>query len=770
MLRPTALALLFAATASSFGCVENLPPEAPPPPPPPLAPVPQQVAADDRAVILPASASAIDFERMARYPEPGLLVPRLPSFSPDGKRVVYLASEAQDKSTEMALFELDLASKSTRVVARAEDLLKDAKATKLSREEELRRERQRQRSKGITQYSWAKRANVMVIPLGGDLFVYDKGQVSRVTETKEPEIDPKLTDDGTKLAYVRGSEVFVMDLATKKETQLTKGAKGSVTHGQSDFNAQEELDEPSGFFWSPAGDKLAFLEVDDAKVGSVAVLGYRNGAADYMDQKYPITGGTNPSVKVAIVDVKSKKTTYLSWPKQEERYVTRFTWSPDGKSLYLQALSRDQKRSALVRADAASGKVSEVFASTSSSWVDLAEMHPLEKSARFLWVGDGEGATKGHDTLQLRDAADGKLVRTLASGAGEVKRVVAVDEAQGRVFFTGSFDGLAQTHLYVVSLEGGAPKRLTPERGTHNISDGSQATGFLDLHSALDRAPKLTIRGLDGAPIGEVAIAPDPAVEALHIRSPELVEIKGPSGDTLVGQLLKPRDLVQGKRYPVLVAVYGGPGVQTMLDTWQPHMLWQHLADRGFVVFQLDNRGSTGRGHAFESALYGKLGEVELEDQLAGVAWLKQQPFVDGSRFAMAGHSYGGFMTLAAMLKAPGTFQVGVAGAPVTDFKLYDSAYTERYLGTPQSNPKGYEGTDMTRVASKLQGKLLVLHSLMDENVHFQNTANLLDAFVAADKTIDFFVFPGERHGYRGKGAYPYALHRTVDFITSNLK
>jgi dipeptidyl-peptidase-4 len=261
----------------------------------------------------------------------------------------------------------------------------------------------------------------------------------------------------------------------------------------------------------------------------------------------------------------------------------------------------------------------------------------------------------------------------------------------------------------------------------------------------------------------------EPDFDDMRLRAPELVTVSSGEGPELHGALLKPRDMVAGVKYPLIVMVYGGPGVQTVLDQWNPRLLWQHLADRGFVIWQLDNRGSTGRGHAFETPIDQKMGEIELTDQLRGLDHVTQYPFVDAERVGIYGHSYGGYMTLIAMLRAADRFQVGVSGSPVTDWRYYDTGYTERYMGTPESNPKGYDSTSILSEADKLEGKLMIIHALMDENVHFEHTAAMIDAFVAADKDFDLLVFPGERHGYRSPKARRYAYRRVVEYFVEHL-
>jgi dipeptidyl-peptidase 4 len=728
--------------------------------------------------ILGAEASRIDFARMSRFPEPGWQVPRSIAFAPDNKQITFLRSEGETE--EMALWAYDRGAKTSKVILRAADLVAEDKPT--SREEELRRERQRKRIAGITGYVWAKKAPLMVLPHGGDVFVRDgDAAVRRLTETKEPEIDPKPCATGERVAFVRGSELYAIDVPARapradragkaeavREVALTKGAPAGVTRGQSDFNGQEEFDEDSGFWWSPRCDRIAYLEVDERQVAEVPVLGFRGGAPDLMMQKYPRSGAKNPVVRPFLVDVATKKTVPIRFEREPdaERYLGRFTWSADGKHLWLQALRRDQKRLELWRADATSGKAVEVSFEVSPTWMEFAAMKLLEKTPRYLWTT----VVGGHVHLELRDATSGAAVAKLTQGEWDVTAVKGVDEEKNRALFTATKESPLEEHLYAVDLAGGAtPVRLTPERGVHEVELDPTGRDVIDTHSAVDRAPRVTIRDAGGAGVGELPVTIDADLASLELRPTEAVTVKSPGGPLLHGALLKPRKMVAGKRYPAVVMVYGGPGAQTIRDRWSPRLLWQHLADRGVVVFGLDNRGSQGRGPAFAAAIHRNAGRAELEDQLAGAAWLASQPYVDGKRLGIYGHSYGGFMAALAMLSAPGRFAVGVAGSPVTDWRYYDTGYTERYMGTPADNPAGYDGTDLGKKAAGLQGKLFIIHALMDENVHFENTAHLVDALVTANKDFDLLVFPGERHGYRNPAARQYAQRRVVDYFAAHL-
>jgi dipeptidyl-peptidase-4 len=725
----------------------------------------QDTPPTSRPPILGPEASAVDFERIARFPEPGWNVPRHVAFSPDGKLITFLESESG--SDAMALFALDVATHTPRVLVRAADLVQKSDKP-LSREEELRRERQRTRISGVTEYRWARRANVMILPHAGELYYRDEaGAITQLTGGGEPVIDPKLTDDGARVVFVRKGELVMIDARTRKETPLTQGAPEGVTHGLSDFIGQEEFDEESGFWPSPAGDRVAYLEVDEREVDQVPVMGYRQKGPDLMQQRYPRAGAKNPVVRAGILDVATKKTTWLTLPAPfaGERYLGRFQWSPDGKALWLQALTRDQQRLGVLRADPATGQVKEMWSATSPTWVEFVKLRLLEKSARAVATTvDG-----GHDHLEVRDTTTGARVAQLTRGDWDVESIPGIDEARGVVFFTGTMTAPLERRLHAVPIAGGAVETLTAERGEHAIVMSRDAKTYVDESSAADRPPRAAVRSVAGAALGDLPAPEDADLPKLGLRTPEIVEVKSPGGQTLYGALLKPRVMEEGKRYPVVVMVYGGPGVQMVHDAWAPRLLWQHLADRGFVVFQLDNRGSHGRGPGFQAPIYKHMGEAELADQLAGLDALAKMPFVDTTRAAVYGHSYGGFMAALAMLAAPGRFKVGIAGAPVTDWRLYDTGYTERYMSTPALNPAGYEASDLSKKAQNLQGRLLLLHSLMDENVHFEHTARLVDALVAAGKPFDFFVFPGERHGYRDPGARRYAMRRVVDYLVENL-
>jgi dipeptidyl-peptidase-4 len=710
------------------------------------------------------SASPITFERIARFPPPGWQVPRAARVSPDGTLVTYLQAEAGGE--EMSLFAYDLSTRKHRVLVRPADLAEADRV--MSRAEELRRERQRKRITGITAYAWADEADVMVLPVGGDVFVRrPSGEIARLTHSSEPAIDPQICADGSRVAFVRGQELYVVELARGQETALTRGAPTGVTRGQSDFNGQEEFGEPSGFWWAPTCDRIAYLEVDESPVGQIPVLGYREDT-DLQLLRYPRAGTANPMVTLHVLQLSTGASQPVALPAAppfaDGQYLGRVHFSDDGQTLYVQRIDRAQQHLALVRIDLGTGKAVHIVEERSDTWIELAPMRVV--GDHLLWTGPREG---GHRHLELRDPRTGALRRRLTSGDWDVFQLLGLDGSGQRVLFVGNVDSVLERQVYAQALAGDELRRVSRGEGVHQVGGRNAAQGWVDIHSSRTTPPKDTVHDAAGKVVGELPVALDDDFEALRLRPPEIVELSGNGLPTLYGALLTPRHLLPGKRYPVIVFVYGGPAVQTIKNEYNPRLLWQHLADRGFVVWQLDNRGTRGRGHDFEAAIYRNLGRVELADQLRGVEHLRGLPFVDPARIGIYGHSYGGFMAALAMLEAPAIFKVGVCGSPVTDWRLYDTGYTERYLSTPEQNQAGYEAATLTSRAARLEGKLMLVHALMDENVHFEHSAKLVDALVAADKDFDLLVFPGERHGYRNPAARQYAYRRVVDYFAQNL-
>lgn len=711
------------------------------------------------------------FARIAKFPEPGWQVPRSASFSPDGKRLTYLLSD--NGGEEMALWSFDLATQKSTVILRASDLTAASAPATKSLAQELRDERQRKRIKGITEYQWAANADTLIVPSGADVFAVQglsgssPPTITELTKADGEVLDPQLCADGTKVAFVRGSELAVLDVATQRETALTSGAPSGVTRGLSDFNGQEEFDEPSGLFWSPNCTSLAYLEVDERGVAEEPVMGHRGGETRLMMQKYPRTGAANPSVTVSIVDVKSKRRRAVPLPASVPvgGYFGRFQFTSDSKTLVFWALDRAQRTLTLVATDlsGATPKSRVVYTRhVERGWLELQDLVVAEDD-QAVWTLIED---KGHDHL-ARVPLSGEAPTLYTHGEWDVIGIAGLAAGTSRPQILATRDDPIGRMLYEVSGPD-ALTLLTPDRGYHDVVTSSEGDAFFDIVSSTATAPRAILHTRTSKL--EIQLPTDADISALALRTPEALEIPLPDGGPkLFGALLPPRKLEPGKTYPLIVMVYGGPGVQTVLNRWAPRLLWQHLADRGFFVMQVDNRGSSGRGPAFAQAIDRRLGEIELADQLAALDHVLAKHPIDRQRVGIYGHSYGGFMAALAMLKAPGRFSTAVAGSPVTDWRLYDTGYTERYMGTPAQNVAGYDASDLEKFAGGLSGNLLLLHALMDENVHFQNTADLVDALVRAGKPFDYFVFPGERHGYRSSEARSYANAMVARYFAQKL-
>ena len=480
--------------------------------------------------------------------------------------------------------------------------------------------------------------------------------------------------------------------------------------------------------------------------------------------RYPFAGALNAYLRLGVIDVEGGETTWMDLGPDRDIYVARVGWRPDG-ILTAQLLSRDQRTLKLV-SFASDGTSTLLIEERGEPWLNLAGETDFLPDGSIVWSTE----RSGYRHISLHDAA-GNHLRTLTAGPWVVTAVVAVDDTARLVYFMATKDGVRERHLYRVSLDGGATERLTHEPGYHSVVLSPDHRAFIDSWSSLAQAPCVVLRSLVGAdPVTLFANEGNSAVE-LALPLPEFVEVRASDGTPLQGAIYAPANQEPGRKYPAIVSVYGGPHVQRIADEWSLTMdlRAQYLAQEGFVVFKLDNRGGANRGLSFEAALADRAGTVEIEDQVAGVRYLASLGYVDASRVGVYGWSYGGYMTCMAMMRNPEVFKVGVAGAPVTHWDGYDTAYTERYMGTPLSNPEGYFDSAVLSHVAGLQGKLLLVHGMVDENVHFRHTARLITALTAADKDYDLLIFPEERHMPRDAKGMEYQERRVTQYFKDHL-
>jgi dipeptidyl-peptidase 4 len=688
---------------------------------------------------------------------------REPKFSPDGRYVTYLQGKADNKD------QLDLWAFDTR--AGTSRLLVDSRALvggeeRLSAEEEARRERQRTASlRGIVEYEFSSDGKRLLIPLGGDLYLYDltarANPVTRLTSTDAYETDARFSPRGNYVSFVRDQNLFVIDLRTRTERALTTAGRGLVQYGVAEFVAQEEMDRSTGYWWSPDDSRIAYTRIDDAPVQEVERFEvYADGARTFR-QRYPTAGTANAHVELQVVELAGGGVTNVDL-QLGDGYLARVDWFQDSRHIAVQRQTRDQKRLDLLKIDASTGRGSPILTETSAHWIELNDdLRFLKSRPAFIW---GSRRT-GYKHLYLYDL-DGKLIRPLTAGEwmvvgdGVETGVVGVDEKQARVYFLANQASPLERHLYSTSLETRDPavvQKISREPGWHSAQLLPGGQSYFDVYSSPERPPQAALHRLDGS-VQHTLV--DNALDASHPYHSYLADhvkeqygsIDASDGQKLYYRLLKPKAMEAGKRYPVVIDTYGGPHFQYVRQDWMggaraaQGYFRQVLAQHGFVVFVLDNRGSGFRGEAFESALAMQFGKAEIADQLRGIEFLKTQPFVDPQRIGIMGWSYGGFMTLKA-LTTTDAFKAGVAGAPVTDWRVYDTHYTERYLGLPSVNASGYEASAVIPNAGALQSKLLLVHGMADDNVLFTHSTMMMQALQAKAKPFDVMTYPGSKHG-----------------------
>ncbi|MBX5460037.1 MAG: S9 family peptidase [Steroidobacteraceae bacterium] len=736
-----------------------------------------------------ADAEMLTIERMFAAPDLSGASLRNPRISPDGRYVAYLRGGEENKD-RLDLWAFDVpAKKHTRLVEAARLVPKERP---LSAEEEQRRERQRTSSlSGILEYEFSPDSRLLLVPLGGDLYVYDlrakpESAVRRITTTESFETDAHFSPGGRYVSFIRDQNLVVYDLTSGTERQITRDGGGLVSYGTAEFIAQEEMNRDTGYWWSPDDRRIAFTRVDESPVAEVERFEIYADEVKVVKQRYPAAGARNALVQLFVAELEGDdRAVQMDLGADPDIYLARVDWFPDGNTLAVQRQSRDQKTLSLLRLDARSGRATELVTERSDTWVDLnSELTLLKSSPQFIWAS----RRTGHTHLYLY-GNDGKLVRALTQGdwdvvgdAGE-RAIRGVDERNGIVYFVANAETPLERHLYSVSLDGKAvPKKITQDAGWHSITMSRDARVFLDTFSTPERPPSLTLRSARG---DTLSVLVENALTSEHPYAPYVSEhvptefgtLKARDGQTLYYQLLKPRNLVPGERYPVIVDVYGGPGVQRVRRAWGGYprgnegFFRQYLVQHGYVVFTLDNRGSGFRGVQFESALYKHMGSVEVQDQVTGVEFLKTLPYVDPSRIGVFGWSYGGYMALMCMMQAPDIFAAGVAGAPVTDWRLYDTHYTERFMSTPQENPEGYKSGNVLTYAPNLRGPLLIMHGMADDNVLFTHSTALFKRLQDLNKPFDMMTYPGSKHGMlRHADTGPHAYHTITRFFDTHLK
>ncbi len=610
---------------------------------------------------------------------------------------------------------------------------------------------------------WFPGGDRLLIKVKGDLFVYplDGGRWSQLTETATDEADPKLSPDGTRVSFRRGQDLYVLEAGSGKVRRLTRDGTPTRWNGKMDWVYPEELDLGTAHWWSPDSRQVAYLQFDVSREHIYPHVDLIPLRAVAEPQRYPKAGTPNASVRLGVVGASGGRTRWVDSVDGGADLLARVNWLPNSTGLLVQKLNRIQNRLAL-RHVPLKGSASVLLEETDPYWINLSDDLRLLKDG-FLWSSESSGFRHLY-----RYSMEGELKRQLTAGDWEVSEVVDVDEVERRVYYVSTEATPLERHLYSVSFDAGPRSRITPEDGVHSIDMSPNCRHYIDTHSSMTRPTGTSLYAIDGK-LAVLQSSEKKTQQEYRILPAEVVTVKAADGELLYGRFIRPAGFQTGTKYPAVVSVYGGPQSQTVLNSWSGADLNQALAQSGFVVWQLDNRGSSGRGHKWETKLYRRFGNQELEDQARGVEHLISMGFVDPNRIGIHGWSYGGFMSSYAMLHAPDLFQAGVAGAPVTDWRNYDTIYTERYLGLPAGNEEGYRVSSPVHRAGNLKGGLLLIHNIEDDNVLFQNTMQFAAELEKAGRPFEMMIYPQKTHGVTG--VEKRHLYRTIaDFFERRLK
>ncbi len=565
-------------------------------------------------------------------------------------------------------------------------------------------------------------------------------------------------------AFTRNFDLYVKDL-DGNETRLTTDGTDDLRNGFPDWVYPEELGQYQAFWWSPDSKRIAFMQFDQSPVTKYPIVHDTQPIPRLEMLGYPKPGGNNPIVRLFIVDVASRTIVRLETGDDLDVYLYRGQWTNDGREFTYHRLNRFQNRVEVFGADPATGKTRLIFADEDPCYIEeQTELIFLKDNKRFLWTSERSGWRE----IYLYDLATGKLLKQLTSARLPVQSIAAVDETRGWVYFTGFESNGTETHLYKVRLDGTGFAKMTREAGSHRISFSPGCDYYTDSFSNFDTPQKTTLYAADGKEVRVIGRSvPSPDLEALKLIKPERLTFKSADGKhDLDGLVYFPAHFDPKEKYPLILSVYGGPGSKGVSNTYRMTDANQALAQLGFLVAMCDYRGVSGRGKTFQNLHYLKLGQVEIEDHVAFVKALGQRSYVDTGRVGVTGHSYGGYFTCMALLKEPDVFHVGVAGAPVTDWRNYDTIYTERFMRRPQDNPDGYEKGSCLTYAKNLKGKLFLHHGAVDDNVHPGNTIQLADALLRANKAFDMMIYPGQQHGIR----FPRYAESRVEYFVEHLK
>jgi len=710
--------------------------------------VPGASAYAESPVMTQSAAADLTLERV--FASPGLNgpSPRGVKLSPDGRYLTLLRNRADDRE-RYDLWGYDRSSGEWRMLV---DSLKLGSGKDLSEAEKMQRERQRIGDlKGIVSYDWTADGKAILVPLDGDLYLAAlDGTITRLTDTPGGELNPALSPKGGFVSFVRDRKLWTGPVGGAQAQAITPEEAAETVHwGEAEFVAQEEMARFTGYWWAPDDSRIAVQRFDDAPVGIVTRAAIGAEGTKTFDQRYPVAGSSNSLISLHMMQPDGNARVAVDLGSDPDIYLARVNWAPDAKALYVQRQNRAQTRLDLLSVDPATGKSAVLFSETAAprSWINLSNDYRFLKDGSLIWWSERDGF--GH----IYHYKSGKW-KQLTKGPWVVTGLVGVDEKRGRIYFTGTKDDVLAQQVYALDLAApGKLERLTELGWVNSASMDKDGQTLLITRSAQDQPPQVYLADTAGKHLAWVeenrldSTHPYTPFVASH-RAPQYGTITAHNGTKLHWKMITP-ELIPGKRYPVFFSHYGGPTSQVVTRGWTG-ALQQAIVDRGYIWFELDNRGSENRGVEFASQIYRAMGGVEVIDQLAGTDYLKGLPFVDPAKIATYGWSYGGYMSIKMLQANPGAYAAAIAGAPVTRWELYDTHYTERYMGTPQHDGAAYAKANAMADTAKISDPLLLIHGMADDNVVFENTTALAAKLQAEAVPFEMMLYPGYTHRVSG--------------------
>jgi dipeptidyl-peptidase-4 len=688
-----------------------------------------------------------------------------------GDRFSYLVRKGSDEAPIFELWVEETGSGRKQMVVSSRELALPDERSAQSSPPSDEKKTEKDHTASLERYAWSPDGRRVLVTGRDDLWLYDTvgHRLERVTTTPEKEELPSFSPDGHRVAFVRKNDLYAIELDARRETRLTYDGGDLVYNGKLDWVYEEELADRDarGYEWSPDGRSIAYLRLDEAPIAPAPLVDYLAVPPKVDWQRYPKAGGKNPIASFRVVGVDGAERGAVQ-PENDSYVVPGFSWTRDSASVCYRILNRAQNREEVRLLSPTSGTAPSrmLFVEEDPYWVNVVDPPRFLRDGRYVWKSERTGYAH-----LFVGRTSGGAPRPITNGEWIVDKIASVDEARGLVYFTATEENVRRRPIYRVALDGTGFRKITAmARGQHSPELSPDGRFLLDTFSSLAEPPVLSLLDPTGRTL-RVVDRPKARLGEFELGTNEEVRLFADDGARLEARLVKPADFDPAKKYPVIVFVYGGPHSQVVRDAWGATSLLDHLlASRGFLVWSVDNRGAFGRGHAWESALFRDMGKHELADQLAGVRYLKTLPYVDGLRIGIWGWSYGGYMTLYSLTRAPGTWKCGIAGAPVTHWKFYDTIYTERYMGTPQENPDGYESAAPLSKAADLAAPLLLIHGGSDDNVHLQNTVAFVDALVRAGKPYELQVQPRQKHGFRGAESLNFRNRAIVRFFEEKLR